>query len=153
MLKKDLQVEDLYKAVEEIPKDIRFLAGMCDVVWTQGALYLNPIEEQTCLHRNPPRPGSDLKYTRYDHASLEYQMWMTSLISMCWLLTNVKKKTENGHCHNPIHEGSLERTHRADCAIGRACHSSFYGYLIDSLDRLLTYARQHTPVAGTSDPQ
>jgi hypothetical protein len=79
-------------------------------------------------------------------------MWMTSLTSMCWLLTNVKKKTENGHCHNPIHNEMIERTGRAGCNIGSTFHSGFYDALIDSLDGLVTYARQQRPTDLTSNP-
>src|SRR5919106_4475767 len=110
MLKKDLDVEGLYSAVEAIPKDVRFLAGLTNLVWVQANEYLEPTVEDTCLSINPPPPNSKRKSTRYDASYFEYLMWMTSLASMSWLLTNVKKKSEHGQCHNPIHKETQEKT-------------------------------------------
>jgi hypothetical protein len=77
-------------------------------------------------------------------------MWMTSLISMCWLLTNVKSKTEHGHCHNPIHDETQKQTGYTSWPIGAACHSTFYNEIVDSLERLLNFAKEHR--LETSNP-
>ncbi|HZD35433.1 MAG TPA: hypothetical protein VE130_09535 [Nitrososphaeraceae archaeon] len=110
MLRKDLDVEGIYNNVELIPKDVRFLAGLTDLLWKKSVEYLEPIEENTCLSNHPPPPGYKRKTTRYDTAAFEYLMWMNALLSMAWLLTNVKKKTEHGQCHNPIHNEIQEQT-------------------------------------------
>lgn len=145
MLKKDLQVEDLYKDVEAIPKDIRFLAGMCNLVWIKGAEYLEPTKEEKCFKENPLPPDFKESPTQYANNSFEYLMWMTSLISMCWLLTNVRKKTEDGHCHNPIHDKMKEQTDHPKCHRGSECHSKFYDNVLEALDRLVMYAKENRP--------
>lgn len=35
----------------------------------------------------------------YDQNSLEYLMWMLSLIGLSWMIGNLKAKTEVGSCH------------------------------------------------------
>lgn len=59
MLKKNLDVESIYKEVELIPKDVRFLAGLTDLLWKKSDEYLEPIEENTCLSNRPPPSGSE----------------------------------------------------------------------------------------------
>ena len=71
MLKKDLQVEDLYKDVEAIPKDILFLAGMCNLVWIKGAEYLEPTKEEKCFKENPLPPDFKESPTQYANNSFE----------------------------------------------------------------------------------
>lgn len=147
MLKKNLDVEGLYHAVEAIPKDLRFLAGLTNLLWMKGDEYLNPTVERTCLEKNSPMvpSGTPLKITQYDHTSLEYLMWMNSLISMSWLLTNVKNKCEHGQCHNPVHIATQKRTGYTQCSIGSVCHSIFYDNIVNSLEKLLKYAKEHHP--------
>ena len=98
MLRKKLD-EDIYKAFEAIHKDARFLAGLTDLVWKKSDEYLEPMVENTCITIRPPPSGSDGSPTTYDTATYEYLMWMNSLVSMAWLLNNIKNKTEHGHCH------------------------------------------------------
>ena len=151
MLKKDLQVRDVYEAVESLPPgsivDVRFLGKFCDLAINQGTEYLESIEEKTCLQRNPPElpPESPVNYTLYDINKVEYQMWITSLISMSWLLMNVKLKCEHGQCHNPVHKETQDRTKFTLCPIGSAKHLEFYDNIVNSLEQLLNYAKEHRP--------
>lgn len=77
----------------------------------------------------------------------EYQMWMISLISMGWLLTNVKLKCEHGHCHNPVHKETQDQTGFTQCPIGSAKHAEFYDTIVGSLEQLLDYAKKHPPMS------
>jgi hypothetical protein len=43
-------------------------------------------------------------------------MFVLDLITLSWLKTNIKKKTENGHCRNPAHE--LKENKPTGCSIG-----------------------------------
>jgi hypothetical protein len=137
MLSKSLDVEDLYKAFEAIHKDIRFLAELTDLIWKKSDEYLKPVIEDTCIVNQPPSSRSQIKVTTYDTATLEYLMWMNSLVSMAWLLTNVKNKAQHGQCHNPIHNDTQKQTGYTHCAIGSACHAGFYENIVSSLDQLI----------------
>ena len=44
-------------------------------------------------------------------------MLMLGLVTLSWLKVNLKKKTENGHCHNPIHRAT-ETNKSASCPTG-----------------------------------
>ena len=145
MLRKKLDVEDIYKAFEAIHKDARFLAGLTDLVWNKSDEYLEPTVENTCLTIRPPPSGSDGNITTYDTATYEYLMWMNSLVSMAWLLNNVKNKTEHGQCHNSIHKETQKQTGYTNCATGSACHARFYDNIVSSLEQLLKYATEHRP--------
>jgi hypothetical protein len=145
MLKKNLDVEGVYKDVDAIPKDVRFLALLTHFLWMKTDEYLEPTVEDTCTINKPPPRGTERKTTRYDTATLEYLMWMNSLVSMAWLLTNVKEKTEHGHCHNPIHNEVQKETGYPLCSTGSRCHSKFYDNIVSSLEWFAKYAAEHRP--------
>ena len=44
----------------------------CNLVWEQGAQYLNNVEVRKCLQINPP-PGSELKYTIYHNTTNSFR--------------------------------------------------------------------------------
>ena len=145
MLREKVDVEDIYKAFEAIHKDARFLAGLTDLVWKKSDEYLEPMVENTCITIRPPPSGSDGSPTTYDTATYEYLMWMNSLVSMAWLLINIKNKTEHGHCHNPIHNESQKQIGYTNCVTGSAYHVRFYENIVSSLEQLLKYANEHRP--------
>ena len=132
MLQKRLDVKGLYKDVNEMPKDIRFPGELAHYVMTKVDEYLTLTEEKKCSEKDP---------TTYGTNSVEYVMWMNSLISMCWLLTNVMYKCEAGHCHNPVHKDPNDPNKKANCAIGSDCHSRFYENIVSSLEELFKYAQ------------
>jgi hypothetical protein len=41
--------------------------------------------------------------TQYGYLHNESTLLILGLIILSWLKINLKKKTENGHCHNPSH--------------------------------------------------
>ena len=143
-LKKLLDLEDFYQSVEAIPKDIRFVGKMCDLVKEKAGDYLPVRTEDTCL-KNNPTTAPQFTITRYDENTFEYFMWMTSLICMSWLLTNVSKKTRNGHCHNKVQDEKQKQTGYTGCSIGSAFHAQLYEDIVDSVDYLLTFARTNRP--------
>jgi hypothetical protein len=153
MLKKNLDVEGLYRDIEAIPKELLFLAKLTQVIWIKADEYLSPTEEKTCLEKNPPEipPGTPPPFTQYKSNSFEYLMWTNSLISLCWLLKNVKNKCEHGQCHNPIHKEIQDRTGFTQCIIGSAKHLEFYDNIVNSLEELLEYEKEHCPTPIRSD--
>lgn len=37
------------------------------------------------------------------HNNVEYVIWVMALMFMSWPITNLKRKTQNGHCQNVNH--------------------------------------------------
>jgi hypothetical protein len=145
MFKKNFDVESIYNDVNKMPHDATYLARLLQYIWMKTDEYLEPTVEESCIVNQPPPSGTEIKTTRYDSSKLEYLMWMNSLVSMAWLLTNVKEKTEHGHCHNPIHNDTQKQTGYTHFAIGSACHAKFYENIVSSLDQLFKYATEHRP--------
>jgi hypothetical protein len=106
---------------------------------------LEPIKEERCFKENPPPVNFKMGPVTYDDNTFEYFMWMNSLVSMCWLLSNVKHKTLDGHCYNPVHDKMKEETGHPKCTRGSEFHSKFYDNVINSLERLVRYARDNYP--------
>lgn len=145
MLKKDLQVEKLYEEVRNLTGDNLFIVNLCLLVSNKRSEYLQTIKEDKCFKENPPPSNTGKGPTTYDEGTFEYFMWMNALITMCWLLTNVKKKTEDGHCHNPVHDKTIEETEHPMCAKGSEFHSKFYDDVVKSLQWLVKYATENQP--------
>lgn len=145
MLKKDLQVEEIYEAVRNLTGNDLFLVNLCLFISSQRSEYLEPIQEEKCFKENPPATNSRTSPTAYDNNAFEYFMWMNSLVSLCWLLSNVKHKTLDGHCHNPIHDEIKKENGHPRCKEGSEFHSKFYDNVVDSLERLLKHGRANRP--------
>ncbi len=50
---------------------------------------------------------------------------MLGIMALSWLKVNLKKKTENGHCHNSLHN-TTETNKSANCLIGSNFHRDLY---------------------------
>jgi hypothetical protein len=67
---------------------------------------------------------------------IDGQGLMLAVTVLSWLTIDLKKKTENGHCHNPVHT-QAENTY---CSIGSQFHkqlcSDYINILEDFLDTI-----------------
>jgi hypothetical protein len=68
-------------------------------------------------------------------------MLMIGLISLSWLSPNIKKKTEEGHCHNLNHK--LENGHRY-CEIDSKFHRKLYDDLVRTLQQITNDVKGYT---------
>lgn len=57
---------------------------------------------------------------QYSGGSLENRTWSLVLISISWLLNNLKMKSENRHCQNTVHSHG-DKTPRP-CSLGSKFH-------------------------------
>lgn len=77
--------------------------------------------------------------TCYNWQGYEYRFWKLGLMSMAWIITLLKLKTEQGHCH----------THKKQtgnpCAIGSKFHKQFYDDCIESFETALKTLKSETP--------
>jgi hypothetical protein len=87
--------------------------------------------------------------TRYSYLHTESIMLMLGLMALSWLKVDLKKKTENGHCHNPIHKAK-ETNKPARCSIGSNFHKCLYSDYISVLEDLVNNVRNSAPTPISS---
>jgi hypothetical protein len=82
--------------------------------------------------------------TRYSYLHTESVMLMLGLMALSWLKVDLKKKTENGHCHNPMHKAK-DTNKPASCPIGSNFHKDLYSDYISVLEDFVNNARTNAP--------
>lgn len=87
--------------------------------------------------------------TRYSYLHTESTMLMLGLMALSWLTVNIKKKTENGHCHNPIHKAK-ETNKPSGCPIGSNFHRDLYSDYISILEDFVNNVRNSAPTPISS---
>jgi hypothetical protein len=68
-------------------------------------------------------------------------------MALSWLKVNIKKKTENGHCRNPIHKTTENKP--AGCSIGSKFHKALYDDYQSLLENFISIVNDCTPVPIT----
>jgi hypothetical protein len=76
-------------------------------------------------------------------------MLMLGLMTLSWLKVNLKKKTENGHCHNPI-DRATETNKSASCPTGSNFHRDLYNDYISILEDFVNSVKTYTPAPISS---
>jgi hypothetical protein len=71
-------------------------------------------------------------------------MLMLGLMALSWLKVDLKKKTENGHCHNPVHKAK-DTNKPASCPIGSNFHKDLYSDYISVLEVFVNNVRNSAP--------
>ena len=67
------------------------------LMWKLGEI--SPVEASKYLDKRK----QDECRVSYDHNNVEYIVWVMALMFMSWSITNLKRKTQNGHCQNIEH--------------------------------------------------
>jgi hypothetical protein len=65
----------------------KFALDLSEVARNESINYLENRTEEKCA-------------LSYDHDHNEYRIWVIALMTMSWIVTNWKKKTEDGHCRS-----------------------------------------------------
>lgn len=87
---------------------------------------------------------------QYSGGSLENRMWSLVLISISWLLNNLKMKSENGHCQNTVHSHG-DKTPRL-CPVGSKFHRELYDECLKLLEDILRESKNNRPnIIGQSN--
>jgi len=63
----------------------------------------------------------------------ETTLFMLAVTVLSWLTIDLEKKTENGHCRNPVHT-QAENTY---CSIGSKFHMQLYSDYVNVLEDFL----------------
>ena len=87
--------------------------------------------------------------TMYSYLHTEGIMLTLGLMALSWLKVDLKKKTENGHCHNPVHIAK-DTNKPASCPIGSNFHRDLYSDYISILEDYLNNIRNSTPTPISS---
>jgi hypothetical protein len=84
----------------------------------------------------------------FGEGSMENRMCSLAIISMSWLFNNMKRKVEDGHCHNTKHDHG-DRNPRL-CVKGSEFHKKLYDESLKSFEGVLQLAKEHAPKITSS---
>lgn len=70
----------------------------------------------------------------YDQDHNEYRIWIIALMTMSWIITNWKRKTEDGHCQNRKHWRDPQDSF---CPMGSKFHKGLYNECIRTFKNIL----------------
>ena len=79
----------------------------------------------------------------YKFDNLEIRMWSLALLSMSWIIEILKRKTQDGHCHNTNHEHG-EKEPR-NCKSGYDFHLQMYKDCLSSFREVINVAENNPP--------
>jgi hypothetical protein len=82
--------------------------------------------------------------TSYGAYNYETNMLMLGLMALSWSMVNMKKKTEDGHCRNPVHVTTKNKT--IGCTIGSEFHKGLYDDCQSLLQDFIDTLKKSSPV-------
>ena len=157
--KKQLDPEAFYLAIQDIFAAFGAPYGAADnkiipngFFWS--SLAINVILRSQEYSAEPTQnqcSNEEEEITSYTYLRNESIMFMLGLMAVSWLNVNLKKKAENGHCHNPVHR-TKDTNKPASCPIGSNFHRDLYSDYISTLEDFLNNVRNSapTPVSSSS---
>jgi hypothetical protein len=155
------QIDSFLKLIQDsLAKCLESSTGICTEKFSQELLAM---VKEAALERLPPRDSEECGLF-YDGFGIEYVMWMMGLISMSWIINDLKVKTEQGYCwiHRSAdnssnsggtsHGASINNNDKEDpinnnipCKIASKFHIDFYSDCLKSFEQLLHIARSNPP--------
>lgn len=151
-IKKNLDLESFYKEVndifdkrgsleEKIGRGRILELVFLDMLWLKAQQkvdeYIGIQSENQCSVENP---------VQYTSGHFEPILWMLGLISLSWLIVNLKSKTEDGHCYNKtLHQSNLDTHGHPMCSICSTFHKGFYDSLLSTLNQLVEFGSAQNP--------
>jgi hypothetical protein len=155
-INKQINSDAFYLSIEEIFAGFGPPYGAADNKIIPNGLFWSSLAINTLLRsreysNNPTQNECSNKeeVTQYSYLHNESTLLMLGIMVLSWLKINLKKKTENGHCHNPIHR-TTKTSLPANCPIGSNFHSKLYSNYVSILEDLLRDIKSSTPTAIAS---
>jgi len=158
-LKKQLNPDDFYSSIQDafasfgppygaadnkiIPNGF-FWSSLAVNVLLQSREYSDEPTQNQCSNKED-------EITQYSYLHTETGMLMLGIMVLSWLKVNLKKKTENGHCHNSLHI-TTETNKSASCPVGSNFHMDLYNDYISILEDFVSSIRACTPTPISSSP-
>ena len=150
---KEIDVEVFYTVIDDLSREVGppfVLAGSHIIpngtFW--ALLVYKTIERGREFSANPTQrecSKSEENATAYGPYNIETTMFVLGLMTLSWLKINIKKKTENGHCRNPIHEPKESKP--TGCSIGSKFHKQLYDDYLKILEDFVKVSRESSPTA------
>jgi hypothetical protein len=133
--------EDFYSTVEELFGQFGPPYGGADnkiipngFFWSSLAInVLLKSREYSATPTQKECSSKDEEITQYSFMHTETTLFMLAVTVLSWLTIDLKKKTENGHCRNPVHT-QAENTY---CSIGSQFHKQLCSDYINILEDFL----------------
>src|SRR6266487_5451024 len=92
-LRKPLDMYEFYNGIQNLLKNSGLdLRSLHNLAGSKSDDYFQVRKEDTCLRNFSPSAPPPYSITQYDKDKLEYHMWMIGLMSLSWLVVNIKKK-------------------------------------------------------------
>jgi hypothetical protein len=155
--KKQLDLDAFYLAIQDIFAAFGAPYGAADnkivpngFFWS--SLAINIILRSQEYSAEPTQnqcSNKEEEITRYGYLHTESIMLMLGLMALSWLKVDLKKKTENGHCHNLIHKAK-DTNKAASCPIGSNFHKDMYSDYISVLEDFVNNVRTSAPAPISS---
>jgi hypothetical protein len=144
--------EEFYLALEELFGQFGppFGAGDSKLIpngFFWSALAVNILLKTREYSANPVQDecsNKDEEVTQYSFMHTETTLLMAALAALSWLTIDIKKKTEEGHCHNLVHTQAGNKP--VKCSIGTKFHMQLYNDYVKLLENFLNTVKQKTPI-------
>ena len=145
--------EDFYSAVEELFGQFGHPYGAADnkiipngFFWSSLAInVLLKSREYSASPTQKECSSKDEDFIQYSFMHTETNLFMLAITALSWLSIDLKKKAENGHCHNPIHIQAENKP--AYCSIGSKFHQQLYSDYVKVLEDFLNTIKQRAQLS------
>jgi hypothetical protein len=143
--------ENFYSDVEELFGQFGPPYGAADnkiipngFFWSSLAINVLLKSREYCANPTQKECSSkDEEITQYSFMHTETTLFMLALTALSWLTIDLRKKTENGHCHNAVHTQAKNKF--AHCSIGSKFHKQLYTDYVKVLEDFLKKIKERTP--------
>ncbi|HZA71070.1 MAG TPA: hypothetical protein VE548_15350 [Nitrososphaeraceae archaeon] len=157
--KKQLDSDALYSSIQDTFASFGPPFGAADNKIIPNGFFWSSLAVNVLLHSreysNEPTQNQcsnkEDEITQYSYLHTETGMLMLGIMVLSWLKVNLKKKTENGHCHNSLHI-SADTNKSASCPIGSNFHKGLYNDYASILEDFVKSVRACTPTPISSSP-
>ena len=157
---KQLDPNAFYSSIEEIFATFGPPYGAADNKIVANGFFWSSLAINTLLRSreysdNPTQKecsNKEEEITQYSYLHNESTLLMLGLMVLSWVKVNLKKKTENGHCHNPTHR-TTQTNKTTNCPIGSDFHGKLYSDYILMLEDFVESVKACTPTPIASSSQ
>jgi hypothetical protein len=155
--KKQLDPVAFYSSIEEAFASFGPPYGAADNKIVPNGFFWSSLAVNVLLHSHeysdePTQnqcSNKEDEITQYTHLHTETAMLMLGVMVLSWLKVKLKKKTENGHCHNSLHTRT-DTNKSASCHIGSNFQRELYNDYVLILEDFVKSVRACTPTPISS---
>lgn len=155
--KKQLDPDAFYSSIEEAFASFGPPYGAADNKIVPNGFFWSSLAVNVLLHSReysdePTQnqcSNKEDEITQYTYLHTETAMLMLGVMVLSWLKVQLKKKTENGHCHNSLHTRT-DTSKSASCHIGSNFHRNLYKDYVSILEDFVKSVSACTPTPISS---